>query len=138
MNFSFTWAGARNYAIALVIFLAIDMVWLTLIAKSLYAQHLGYLMAPKAKLLVAFLFYLLFVVGLQFFVLNPALASGSWKTALFAGMFFGLVTYATYDLTNLATVKDWPVLITAIDLVWGSVVSGATALLSFLVIKRFF
>ena len=138
MNLSFTWAGARNYAIALVIFLAIDMVWLTLIAKSLYAQHLGYLMAPKAKLLVAFLFYLLFVVGLQFFVLNPALASGSWKTALFAGMFFGLVTYATYDLTNLATVKDWPVLITAIDLVWGSFVSGVTALLSFLVIKRFF
>jgi uncharacterized membrane protein len=138
MNFSFTWAGARNYAIALVIFLAIDMVWLMLIAKSLYAQHLGYLMAPKAKLLVAFLFYLLFVVGLQFFVLNPALASGSWKTALFAGMFFGLVTYATYDLTNLATVKDWPVLITAIDLVWGSFVSGVTALLSFLVIKKFF
>jgi len=138
MNFSFTWAGARNYAIALVIFLAIDMVWLTLIAKSLYAQHLGYLMAPKAKLLVAFVFYVLFVVGLQFFVLNPALASGSWKTALFAGMFFGLVTYATYDLTNLATVKDWPVLITAIDLVWGSFVSGVTALLSFLVIKRFF
>ena len=138
MNFSFTWAGARNYAIALVIFLAIDMMWLTLIAKSLYAQHLGYLMAPKAKLLVAFLFYLLFVVGLQFFVLNPALASGSWRTALFAGMFFGLVTYATYDLTNLATVKDWPVLITAIDLVWGSFVSGITALLSFLVIKRFF
>ncbi len=138
MNFSFTWAGARNYAIALVIFLAIDMVWLMLIAKSLYAQHLGYLMAPKAKLLVAFLFYLLFVVGLQFFVLNPALASGSWKTALFAGMFFGLVTYATYDLTNLATVNDWPVLITAIDLVWGSFVSGVTALLSFLVIKRFF
>ena len=138
MNLSFTWAGARNYVIALVIFLAIDMIWLTLIAKSLYAQHLGYLMAPKAKLLVAFLFYLLFVLGLQFFVLNPALANGSWQTALFAGMFFGLITYATYDLTNLATVRDWPVLITAIDLVWGSVVSGVTALLSFLVIRKFF
>ena len=137
MNLSFTWAGARNYAIALVIFLAIDMVWLTLIAKSLYAQHLGYLMAPKAKLLVAFLFYLLFVLGLQFFVLNPALAQGSWKTALFAGMFFGLVTYATYDLTNLATVKDWPILITVVDLAWGSVVSGLTSVLSFLIIKRF-
>ncbi len=138
MNLSLTWADARNYVIALVIFLAIDMVWLTLIAKSLYAQHLGYLMAPKAKLLAAFLFYLLFVVGLQFFVLNPALAANSWKTALFAGMFFGLVTYATYDLTNLATVRDWPVLITVIDLVWGSFVSGATALLSFLVIRKFF
>ena len=138
MNLSFTWANARNYGIALVIFLAIDMVWLTLIAKSLYAQHLGYLMAPKAKLIVALIFYLLFMLGLQFFVLNPALAAGSWKTALFAGMFFGLVTYATYDLTNLATVKDWPVLITAIDLVWGSFVSGITALLSFLVIRKFF
>ena len=138
MNLSLTWADARNYGIALVIFLAIDMVWLTLIAKSLYAQHLGYLMAPKAKLIAAFIFYLLFVLGLQFFVLNPALAAGSWKTALFAGMFFGLVTYATYDLTNLATIKDWPVLITAIDLVWGSFVSGITALLSFLVIRKFF
>ena len=95
MNLSLTWADARNYVIALVIFLAIDMVWLTVIAKNLYAQHLGYLMAPKAKLLAALIFYLLFVLGLQFFVLNPALAAGSWKMALFAGMFFGLVTYAT-------------------------------------------
>jgi len=137
MNFSFSWANARNYGITLLIFLAIDFLWLTVIAKSLYAQHLGYLMAPKANLLAAFLFYLLFVLGLQFFVLNPALASGSWTTALFAGMFFGLVTYATYDLTNLATVKDWPILITVVDLAWGSVVSGLTSVLSFLIIKRF-
>lgn len=137
MNFSFAWTGIRNYAIALVIFLAIDIVWLTVISKTLYAQHLGYLIAPKAKLLAALLFYLLFVLGLQFFVLNPALASGSWKMALFAGMFFGLVTYATYDLTNLATIKNWPVLITVIDLVWGSVVSGLTSILSFLIIRRF-
>lgn len=137
MNFSFAWTGIRNYAIALVVFLVIDIVWLTVISKTLYAQHLGYLMAPKAKLLAALLFYLLFVLGLQFFVLNPALASGSWKMALFAGMFFGLVTYATYDLTNLATIKNWPVLITVIDLVWGSVVSGLTSILSFLIIRRF-
>lgn len=137
MNLSVTWAGARNYLIALVVFLAIDMVWLTVIAKSLYAQHLGYLMAPKAKLLAALIFYLLFVLGLQYFVLNPALASGSWTTALLSGMFFGLVTYATYDLTNLATIRDWPILITVIDLVWGSVVSGLTSVLSFLIIRRF-
>jgi uncharacterized membrane protein len=137
MNFSFSWANARNYGITLLIFLAIDFLWLTVIAKSLYAQHLGYLMASKVNLLAAFLFYLLFVLGLQFFVLNPALASGSWTAALFAGMFFGLVTYATYDLTNLATVKDWPILITLVDLAWGSVVSGLTSVLSFLIIKRF-
>jgi len=137
MNFSFTWAGVRNYAIALVIFLAIDMIWLMVISKSLYAQHLGYLMAPKAKLFAALIFYILFVFGLQFFVLNPALASSSWTMALFAGMFFGLVTYATYDLTNLATVKDWPLLITVIDLAWGTFVSGLTSILSFLIIRLF-
>ena len=136
MNFSFTWANLRNYGITLGIFLVIDFIWLTVIAKSLYAQHLGYLMAPKANLVAALVFYLLFVVGLQFFVLNPALLNGNWVSVLLTGMFFGLVTYATYDLTNLATVRDWPILITAIDLVWGSFVSGATALLSYLIIQR--
>ncbi len=136
MKFSLTWVDLRNYGIMLGIFLVIDFIWLTVIAKSLYAQHLGYLMAPKANLVAALVFYLLFVVGLQFFVLNPALLNGNWVSVLLTGMFFGLVTYATYDLTNLATVRDWPILITAIDLVWGSFVSGATALLSYLIIQR--
>ena len=136
MNFSFTWANLRNYGITLGIFLVIDFIWLTVIAKSLYAQHLGYLMAPKANLVAALIFYLLFVVGLQFFVLNPALLNGNWVSVLLTGMFFGLVTYATYDLTNLATVRDWPILITFIDLAWGSFVSGITALLSYLIIRQ--
>lgn len=136
MKFSLTWVDLRNYGIMLGIFLVIDFIWLTVIAKSLYAQHLGYLMAPKANLVAALVFYLLFVVGLQFFVLNPALLNGNWVSVLLTGMFFGLVTYATYDLTNLATVRDWPILITFIDLAWGSFVSGATALLSYLIIQR--
>lgn len=136
MKFSLTWVDLRNYGIMLGIFLVIDFIWLTVIAKSLYAQHLGYLMAPKANLVAALIFYLLFVVGLQFFVLNPALLNGNWVSVLLSGMFFGLVTYATYDLTNLATVRDWPILITFIDLVWGSFVSGITALLSFLIIRQ--
>lgn len=137
MNLSLQWSDVRNYLIILGIFLIIDMVWLTVIAKKLYADRLGYLMASKPNLLAALIFYLLFVVGLQFFVVNPALASGSWKAALLPGLFFGLVTYATYDLTNLATVRDWPVLITCVDLVWGSFVSGVTSLLSFFVIRLF-
>jgi uncharacterized membrane protein len=137
MNLSITWADVRNYVITLVVFLAIDMVWLTVIAKKLYADKLGYLMAPKANLIAALLFYLLFVAGLMVFVVNPALTAGSWTHALLRGFLFGLVTYATYDLTNLATVKDWPLLITVIDLVWGTFVSGATAVLSFLVIRLF-
>ena len=136
MKLSLTWVDLRNYGIMLGIFLVIDFIWLTVIAKSLYAQHLGYLMAPKANLLAALIFYLLFVVGLQYFVLNPALLNGNWVSVLLSGMFFGLVTYATYDLTNLATVRDWPILITFIDLVWGSFVSGITALLSFLIIRQ--
>ena len=137
MNFSLTWADVRNYFITLVVFLAIDMVWLTVIAKRFYAEKLGYLMAPKANLAAALLFYMLFVVGLLVFVIAPALAAGSWLQALLAGLFFGLVTYATYDLTNLATIKDWPVVITLIDLVWGSFVSGITSLLSYLLIRLF-
>ena len=137
MNFSLTWADVRNYFITLVVFLAIDMVWLTVIAKRFYAEKLGYLMAPKTNLVAALLFYMLFVVGLLVFVIGPALAAGSWLQALLAGLFFGLVTYATYDLTNLATIKDWPVVITLIDLVWGSFVSGITSLLSYLLIRLF-
>lgn len=127
----------RNYFVSLVIFLVIDMVWLSVIAKSLYSKYLGYLMATKVNFVAALLFYMLFIVGLLVFVINPALIKESWKSALFLGMFFGLVCYATYDLTNLATVKDWPKLITAIDLVWGSTVTGITALLSYTVIRLF-
>ena len=126
----------RNYAIALIVFLVIDFLWLTVIAKALYARHLGYLMAPKPNLVAALVFYLLFIAGLQYFVLNPALTAGSWQAALFPALFFGLVTYASYDLTNLATVKDWPILITGIDLLWGSFVSGATSIVSYLIIRR--
>lgn len=136
MNLHLSWADARNYAILLGIFLLIDGLWLFLIAKKLYAQNLGYLMAEKPRLIAALLFYLLYVLGLQGFVVNPALAAGTVSAALFPGMLFGLIAYATYDLTNLATVKDWPVLITAVDLVWGSFVSGITSLLGYWIIRQ--
>ena len=131
MNLHISWADVRNYAILLGIFLLIDGLWLLVIAKKLYAQHLGYLMAEKPRLLAALAFYLLFVLGLQGFVVNPALAAESYTAALFSGMLVGLIAYATYDLTNLATVRGWPVLITAVDLVWGSFVSGVTSLLGY-------
>ena len=128
----------RNYFIALVVFLAIDMVWLLVISKKLYSEKLGYLMAEKPNLIIAFVFYLIFAAGILFFVIQPALALGSWKYALFAGMFFGLVTYATYDLTNMATIRDWPAIITVVDLIWGSFVSASTSLISFYIITKFF
>ena len=137
MNLNLSWADVRNFAITLAVFLIIDGLWLTVIAKKLYAQHLGYLMAEKPRLFAALVFYMLFVVGLLVFVINPALTAGSLKSVLLHGLLFGLITYATYDLTNLATVKDWPVLITVIDLIWGSFVSAAVSGISYVLIQLF-
>ena len=131
------WHIVRNYALTFVVFLVIDMVWLLFISKNLYADKLGYLMATKVNFSAAILFYLIFIAGLLFFVLYPALQRNSWTFALFAGAFFGLVTYATYDLTNLATIRDWPLLITVIDLIWGSFISAVTATLSYFLIHKF-
>lgn len=127
----------RNFFVSFGAFLVIDLVWLGVVAKNLYAEKLGYLMAPKVNFAAAFIFYAIFVVGMMFFVINPALAKNSWQIALFTGMFFGFVTYATYDLTNLATIRDWPLTITIIDLIWGTSLSGATATISFFLIRLF-
>lgn len=135
MDALFTFTNLKHYLIALVVFLSIDMVWLVVIARGTYKKYLGYLMATDVNFGAAFLFYLIFIAGSLFFVINPALAKESWQFALLAGMFFGLITYSTYDLTNQATIRDWPVIITVIDLIWGTVLSGATALFSYLIIK---
>ena len=128
----------RDFLITFVSFLLIDMVWLVFIAKDLYKKYLGYLMSPTVNWGAALIFYALFIVGILFFVVYPALEKEQIQYALMAGALFGLVTYATYDLTNLATIKDWPVTITIIDLIWGTSVSALTSTLSFWVIKRFF
>jgi uncharacterized membrane protein len=126
----------KLYLIALPVFLAIDMIWLTLVAKNFYAKQIGYLMAKNPNLFAALIFYLIFIAGIVFFVITPALDKKAWTQALFAGAFFGLVTYATYDLTNLATVKDWPIIVTIVDLIWGMFVSAAVSVITyFLVLK---
>jgi uncharacterized membrane protein len=130
------WTLLKTYFLTFIIFMGIDMVWLGFISKKLYADKLGYLMANKVNWLPAILFYLLFIAGLIFFVIYPALKQSSWSLALLAGVFFGLVTYATYDLTNLATIKDWPLMITIIDLIWGSFISGTTSVLVFLILSK--
>ena len=127
------WNILKIAGIALVIFLLIDMVWLGLIAKNLYKNMLGSFMTPNVNWVAAIIFYVIFTVGLAFFVINPAIQGAGLMHALLAGAIFGFVCYATYDLTNLATLNNWPVLITVIDLAWGSFVSAATAALSYLV-----
>lgn len=126
----------RLYLIAFPVFLLIDMVWLVLVANKFYANQIGFLMKSNVNWLSALVFYLLFVAGALLFVVMPALEKNSLLHALLFGALFGLITYATYDLTNLATIKDWPLLVTIVDLFWGSFVSASLSVITFLIAKR--
>jgi len=121
---------AKHYVITLFVFLILDAIWLGLIARRLYRAQIGFLMAKQPKWAAAGVFYLLFVAGLVVFCVSPGIREGSLGRAAWRAALFGLVTYATYDLTNLATVEGWPLLVTAIDLAWGTALSTATTLLS--------
>ncbi len=126
----------KLFLIALPVFFVIDMIWLGLVAKSFYAKHLGFLMKTNVNWPVAFLFYLIFLAGLVVFVISPAVLKGSWVNALIFGAFFGLITYATYDLTNLATLKDWPILLTVVDLVWGITLSASVSVITYFIASK--
>jgi len=116
------------YLLTLAVFFLIDMVWLGLAAKNFYRRHLGDMLSPKVNWPAAILFYLLFIAGLLLFVIEPA--QGRALHALWKGAVFGLIAYATYDLTNLATLNNWPLLVTVVDLVWGTVLGAAVSFLS--------
>ena len=122
----------KIYAATVVTFLAIDFVWLAFVARRFYRKHLGFLLTDQPNWGVAGIFYLLFVVGIVVFAIAPALQAGSLSKALLLGAFFGLVTYATYDLTNHATVKDWPWIVTVVDLCWGVVLSASVSCIGYL------
>jgi uncharacterized membrane protein len=118
------------YLITLAVFFLIDMVWLGVVAKDFYRRHLGTMLSPKVNWGAAILFYLLFIAGLLIFVIRPALAHGALLSALPLGALFGLISYATYDLSNLATLRDWPLIVTVVDLVWGTILGGLVSLVS--------
>ena len=122
----------KLYLATLIAFFAVDLLWLGLVARTFYRQQLGFLMAPRPNWFAAILFYLLFIVGILVFVVVPGLKADSLKTTLLLSALFGLICYATYDLTNLATVKNWPVLVTVVDLLWGTVLSVAVSFVSFM------
>ena len=114
----------KLYLIALPIFFIVDMIWLAGIAKNFYKNQIGFLMKPDVNWTAAIIFYLLFLVGVVLFVIEPALEKKNLMFALGRGALFGLITYATYDLTNLATLKDWPLKVVVVDMIWGAVLSG--------------
>jgi uncharacterized membrane protein len=126
----------KLYFIALPVFFAIDMVWLGLVAKNFYSKQIGFLMKTDVNWPAAIIFYLLFIVGLVLFVIAPALEKHSWVNALLFGVLFGLITYATYDLTNLATIKNWPFLVTIVDLIWGMVLAALVSVISFFIATK--
>jgi uncharacterized membrane protein len=115
------------YAATAVVFLALDAVWLTAMADRLYRPALGTLMLEHFELLPAAVFYVLYVVGMLVFAVLPGLESGRWTTSLGLGALLGLIAYATYDLTNQATLRGWPWHVTLADLCWGTFVTGVAA-----------
>jgi uncharacterized membrane protein len=116
------------YLAAALLFFPLDMLWLGVIAREFYKAQLGDLLAPQPNWLVAIAFYLLYLAGLVFFVMAPAAARGDslWQTALH-GALFGLIAYATYDLTNLATLRSYPSTLALVDMAWGAVLTAAAA-----------
>jgi uncharacterized membrane protein len=126
----------KLYFATLLVFLAIDMVWLGIIADSFYGEQIGFLFSPSTNWIAAGIFYLLFILGILIFVVLPGLEKDSLKWTLTHAALFGLITYATYDLTNLATIRGWPVLLTLVDLIWGTVLTLAVSTISYLIGSR--
>jgi len=117
------WQMSKVYALMVPVFFALDMIWLGLVARGFYRTRLEGLLSQDVNWAAAIIFYLLFLLGLLVFVVLPAAESGSLGRCVLRGLFFGLVTYATYDLTNLATLKGWPVSVVVVDILWGMALS---------------
>jgi len=121
--------------IAFGVFLIIDFIWLVFISRKLYDRELKHIKKEKINWLAAIIFYVIYIIGVVFFVVEPAIDKASLSYAVYGGALFGLVAYSTYDLTNLATMKGFPLKITIIDLIWGTFVTAAVSVLTFLLVK---
>jgi uncharacterized membrane protein len=124
------------YVTTAVVFLAIDYVWLSQVATRFYFDRIGHLLMDKPNLAVAALFYLFYVVGLVIFAVAPALKSGSLGLAILYGALFGFFTYATYDVTNLATLRNWPVIVAVVDVAWGTALSAVAAAAGYILTRQ--
>lgn len=125
----------KVYLVAVIIFFGIDLIWLGLVAQRFYQNQIGFLLRSSVNWPAAIVFYLLYISGLVYFAIYPAVTGGSWQTALFTGAFFGFITYATYDLTNLATLKNWPLLVTIVDLAWGTFLGATVSVATFSAVR---
>jgi uncharacterized membrane protein len=126
----------KLFFIAVPVFFIIDMVWLVLVARGFYKSQMGELLRTDINWVAAIIFYLLFVAGLILFVIQPAIVVGDWTHALVWGALFGFMTYATYDLTNLATLNGWNVTLALVDMAWGTVLSASVATVTCFIAMR--
>ena len=124
-----------SYLLTSVVFFAVDMLWLGVIAKNMYNKYLGGLLRDQVNWTAAIIFYLLFIAGISIFAIYPAVRKDSVVSAITLGALFGIFTYATYDLTNLATLKNWPVQIVLIDILWGAFLTATVSLAGFYIVK---
>lgn len=129
----------KTYGIAYVatglVFLAIDAIWLTFAAQRLYRPLMGEMLLENFRFVPAMLFYLIYIAGIVVFAVAPAMAGGRWTTATTYGAFLGLFAYATYDLTNQATLRNWPLAVTVADLCWGTLLTASAATIGFLITR---
>ncbi|WP_300464040.1 DUF2177 family protein [Desulfobacula sp.] len=120
----------KVYGVALSAFLVVDLIWIGFIARTFYKDQLGFILASSPNWIAAIIFYLMFVAGLLFFVVLPGLKDNSLKMSFLRAAVFGALTYGTYDLTNLALIEGWPVLVTVVDIIWGMALSVIVSLVS--------
>ena len=121
------------YFLTIPVFFGIDMIWLGFVAKGFYRNNLGQLLRPDVNWTAALVFYLLYIGGILIFATMPALEKNSFYQAVVLGGLFGFFAYATYDLTNLATLKGWPLNVVIVDIIWGIVLTASVAAASFLI-----
>ena len=128
MNISFY---LKLYALTVPVFFIIDLIWLGVVAKGFYQKNLKYILSPNVNWTAAIIFYLMYIAGILIFAVVPGVAKDSVRHAALWGALFGFFTYATYDLTNLALLKDWPINIVVVDILWGMVLCTVVSTISF-------
>lgn len=126
------------YAITIGFFCVLDLTWLGLVAKNLYREKLGFILSDKVNWPAAIIFYLIYIGGILYFASVPALQGGGLTTAIINGALLGILCYATYDLTNMATIAKWPLIITVIDIVWGGILTAACSAGPYFIVNKIY